>query len=93
MGNLRYLLALVERHGIEILDSSHTNYSVEFEEKAIARVLFNYEIANQVSLELGLSNQGMLHNWIRKYKEDGYNVINHKKGVNFIRIRESTAIT
>ena len=22
----------------------------------------------------------MLHNWIRKYKEDGYNVINHKKG-------------
>ena len=22
----------------------------------------------------------MIHNWIRKYKEDGYNVINHKKG-------------
>ena len=22
----------------------------------------------------------MIYNWIRKYKEDGYNVINHKKG-------------
>lgn len=22
----------------------------------------------------------MIYNWLRKYKEDGYNVINHKKG-------------
>ena len=77
---LSYLIALIDHHGVEILDSGHTNYSVEFKEKAIARVLFNHEVANQVSLELGLPSNGMLYNWIRKYKEDGYNVINHKKG-------------
>ncbi|PXZ12802.1 IS3 family transposase, partial [Lactobacillus helveticus] len=78
--NLFYLITLVERYGIEILDTGYTNYSVEFKEKAIRRVLFNHEVADQVSLELGLSSRGMIYNWIRKYKEDGYNVINHKKG-------------
>ncbi len=78
--NLFYLITLIERHGIEILDTGYTNYSVEFKEKAIRRVLFNHEAADQVSLELGLSSRGMIYNWIRKYKEDGHNVINHKKG-------------
>lgn len=78
--NLFYLITLIERHGIEILDTGYTNYSVEFKEKTIRRVLFNHEVADQVSLELGLSSRGMIYNWIRKYKEDGYNVINHQKG-------------
>ncbi len=78
--NLFYLIALIERHGIEILDNSYKDYSVEFKEKAIKRVIYDHETARQVSLDLGLPSQGMLHNWIRKYKEDGYNVINHKKG-------------
>ncbi|MCT0197721.1 helix-turn-helix domain-containing protein, partial [Lactobacillus helveticus] len=69
-----------ERHGIEILDNSYKDYSVEFKEKAIKRVIYDHETARQVSLDLGLPSQGMLHNWIRKYKEDGYNVINPKKG-------------
>ena len=77
--NLRYLLRLMERKGISILDKSRTNYSIEFKEEAIKRVLINHELAYQVSLELVLPNQGIIHNWIRKYKEDGYNVINHKK--------------
>lgn len=78
--NLRYLLRLMERNGVSILDKSRTNYSIGFKEKAIKRVLINHELAYQVSLELVLPNQGIIHNWIRKYKEDGYNVINHKKG-------------
>ncbi|MCT0165538.1 transposase, partial [Lactobacillus helveticus] len=78
--NLFYLITLIERHGIEILDTGYTNYSVEVKEKAIRRVIYDHETARQVSLDLGLPSQGMLHNWIRKYKEDGYNVINHKKG-------------
>lgn len=28
--NLFYLITLIERHGIEILDTGYTNYSVEF---------------------------------------------------------------
>ncbi|AHI12072.1 IS3 family transposase [Lactobacillus helveticus] len=79
-GNLRYVLSLMERYGVKVLDKPYENYATEFKEKAIKRVLFAHESARRVSLELGLSNGGQIHNWIRKYKEDGYNVINHKKG-------------
>ncbi|MBP2059004.1 transposase InsO family protein/transposase-like protein [Lactobacillus colini] len=78
--NLRYLFQLIDKHGLEILDRSPHSYSVEFKEKAIKRILTGNEAINQISLDLGLPNQGTLHNWLRKYKEDGYNVINHKKG-------------
>ena len=33
-----------------------------------------------VALVAGLSSTGMLHNWIRIYKENGYNVLNKKRG-------------
>ena len=79
-GNLPYLLRLIDRYGIQILDRPYANYSVEFKEKAIKRALFSQEAKDQISLDLALPSRGMIHNWIRKYKEDGYNVINHKKG-------------
>ncbi|WP_322555881.1 IS3 family transposase [Lactobacillus sp. PV034] len=79
-GNIRYILNLIDRHGINILDRSSSAYTIEFKEEAIRRVLINNEIAQHVSLDLALPSQGLIHNWIRKYKEDGYNVINHKKG-------------
>lgn len=34
----------------------------------------------QISLELGLRSRGMLVNWVREYKENGYNVVTRKKG-------------
>ncbi|MCI1289968.1 MAG: transposase, partial [Lactobacillus sp.] len=78
--HLRYLVRLIDRYGTKILDHSYTTYSVEFKQHAINRVLLNQEIAQRESLDLALPNSGMIFNWIRKYKEDGYNVINHKKG-------------
>ena len=78
--NLRYMLNLIDRYGITILDRSYTTYTIEFKEKAIKRVLINEELADRVSLDLALPTKSLMHNWIRKYKEDGYNVINHKKG-------------
>lgn len=78
--NLVYMCKLIDRHGLQVLNRSYTVYSVEFKEAAIRRILAGGEAINQISLDLGLPNQGMLHNWFRKYKEDGYNVINHKKG-------------
>ncbi|WP_414843161.1 IS3 family transposase [Limosilactobacillus agrestis] len=78
--NIRYMLKLIDHYGINILDSSYSAYTIEFKEEAIRRVLINNEIPQHVSLDLALPSQGLIHNWIRKYKEDGYNVINHKKG-------------
>ncbi|QNQ82855.1 IS3 family transposase [Lactobacillus sp. PV037] len=78
--SLRYLFKLIDKYGLEILDKPYTFYSIEFKEKAIRRVLSGDETMSQISLDLGLRSRAMLYNWVRKYKENGYNVINHKKG-------------
>ena len=43
-------------------------------------MLIEGEAASRVALEAGLLNTGILFNWIRKYKENGYNVIEKKRG-------------
>lgn len=78
--NLYYLIRLIDLHGLKILNKSYSSYSVEFKKTAIKRILINDEPATQVSLDLGLLSLGMIFNWLRKYKEDEDNVINHKKG-------------
>ncbi|MES5119911.1 IS3 family transposase [Lactobacillus gasseri] len=75
--SIKYLVSLIHRHGMDILDKPHTYYSAQFK---LNRVLVNHEAAYSVSLELGLKSQGMLINWIRSYKENGYNVVIKRKG-------------
>lgn len=77
---INYLIHLIDRYGIKVLDQGYTQYSVSFKEQAIKRALSKKLPLRQISLDLALPGQGMLSTWIRKYKEDGYNVINHKKG-------------
>lgn len=31
-------------------------------------------------LDIGLHGDGMLHNWIKKYKENGYNIVEQNRG-------------
>ena len=75
-----YLVKLIKKHGLSILDKPYTYYSKEYKEQAIKRVLFGNEAISAVSLDLGLSSRSMLSNWIRSYKENGYNVVIKKKG-------------
>jgi transposase-like protein len=77
---LFYLVRLIEIHGLSILDKPYTRYSKEYKEHAIKRVLFGNEAIRAVALDLGLSSSGMLSNWIRSYKENGYNVVIKRKG-------------
>ena len=77
---LTYLLKLIDKYGAKILDQPNKKYSKEFKEAAIARVLKHQESGIQISLELGLRSRGMLVNWVREYKENGYNVVIRKKG-------------
>lgn len=74
------MVKLIKIHGFSILDKPHTYYSKEYKERAIKRVLFGDEAIAAVALDLGLSSIGMLSNWIRSYKENGYNVVIKKKG-------------
>mgnify|MGYP003545535197 CR=1 FL=1 len=44
------------------------------------RVLLNNESIFSVAIDEGLSSDGILNNWIKKYKENGYNIVERKRG-------------
>jgi Transposase and inactivated derivatives len=78
---IKYLVRLIDQHGIEVLDKDKNRYySAEFKLEIINRILVDHESINSVAIELGLSSDGTIHSWIKKYKENGYNVIEKKRG-------------
>ncbi|ERK65741.1 hypothetical protein HMPREF1984_02115 [Leptotrichia sp. oral taxon 215 str. W9775] len=54
-------------------------YSKEFKLQTINRIIVNNESINSVAIDVGLASSGLLHNWLSKFKENGYNVIEKKK--------------
>ena len=74
-----YIVHLVDKHGLEILKHKYTYFSLEFKLMAINRVL-NGESLWGVSVDLGLTSDGLLSSWIKKYKENGYSIIELKRG-------------
>lgn len=78
--NLYYLFHLIDMHGEQILDQSYHQYSKKFKETAITQALSKQESIEQISLRLGLKGSGMLNNWLRDYKKNGYNVVIKVKG-------------
>ena len=54
-------------------------YSKEFKLQTINRIIVNHESINSVAIDVGLASSGLLHNWLSKFKENGYNVIEKKK--------------
>ncbi|MDY2980007.1 MAG: IS3 family transposase [Fusobacterium sp.] len=78
---IKYLIALINKHGYNILrNNKNRYYSKEFKETAINRVLMRKESINSVAVDIGLSSSGILDNWIKKFKENCYNVIENKRG-------------
>ncbi len=78
---ITYLIRLIDIHGFDILKTStNKSYSNVFKQEAIERVLLNNEPIWTVSLDIGLPSDGMLHAWISKYKENGYNIVERKRG-------------
>ena len=79
--NIKYLIKLLDKHSYFILrNDKNRYYSKEFKEIAINRVLIGKESIKSVAIDIGLSSDGILHNWIKKFKENCYNVIEKKKG-------------
>ena len=68
-------------HGIKTLgdldDNSNKKYSKNFRTRCAKRVVEGGESAYFVSLDAGLSNTGLIYQWIEKYKQKLYNI---KKG-------------
>lgn len=81
VSNIKYLISLIKLHGPEIVKHGKSKmYTKEFKEAALLRVLEGSESLNSVSLELGLPSSGLLANWKRSYIENGYNIIEKKRG-------------
>ena len=78
---INYLTALIDKHGIDILRTDKNRIHTKFEkQEAIDRVLINGEAKWSVALDLGLLSKGMLNNWLKKYRENGYNIVERKRG-------------
>ena len=78
---VEYLIRLIDKHGFEILRKNKNKYYPPFQkEEIINRVLLNNESITSVSIDEGLLNAGILANWIKKYKENCYNIVERKRG-------------
>lgn len=78
---IKYIYRLIEVHGYNVLRTTKNKYySPSQKEKIINRVLLNNESITSVSIDEGLLNHGILANWIKKYKENGYNIVERKRG-------------
>ena len=78
---VEYLIRLIDKHGYDILRKGKNKYYPPFQkEQIINRVLINHEPINSVAIDEGLLSYGMLCNWISKYKENGYNIVERKRG-------------
>ena len=78
---INYMVSLIDKHGIDILRTSKNKEHPKYEkEEAINRVLINGEAVWAVAIDMGLLSYGMLQNWIKKYKENGYNIVEQKCG-------------
>ena len=77
---IRYLCRLIDKHGIEAIRPKYTKYSNEYKLVAITRVLVNGEPVDAVAVDLGLTSDSVLRQWIKSYIENGYNVVTKKKG-------------
>ena len=55
-------------------------YSKDFNLQTINRILINHKSINSVAIYIGLTSSSILDNWLSKFKENRYNVVEKKKG-------------
>ena len=78
---IKYLCRLIDHHGPDILrQDKNRYYSPELKLQIINSVLIDHQSVYSVAIEYGLPNDGLLHAWIRSYKDNGYVIIEKNRG-------------
>ena len=78
---IQYMVCLIDKHGIDVLrKEKNMFYPKDKKEEIINRVLIGGEPVWAVAIDEGIQNDGTLRNWIKKYKEMGYNIVERKRG-------------
>ena len=82
LSNLRYLIRLIDRYGIEsIKKGKNPYYFPELKQEIIDKVLLEGCSQRSVSLEFALPSSGMLPNWLAQYQHDSYHRFLKSKGI------------
>ena len=81
MGYAKFLVRLINKHGINILKKDkNRKYTDEEKQDAIIRIVYNNESSCSVAIDMGMSTTTTLRNWVKKYKENGYNIVERERG-------------
>ena len=73
VSNLRYMIKLIDRYGIEIAKiGKNRYYSPELKEEIINNVLLKGCSLRSLSLDYVLPDPSLLKNWIAQYKKNGH---------------------
>ena len=78
---IQYMVRLIDKHGIDILRKNKNMFYPKYKkEEIINRVLIGGESVWTVAMDEGIQYDGTLRNWIKKYKENSYNIVERKRG-------------
>jgi transposase len=81
MGYAKFLVRLINKHGITILkNGKRKKYTEAEKQEAIIRIVYNNESSCSVAIDMGMATTTTLRNWVKKYKENGYNIVERKRG-------------